>query len=61
MVSAGLRYADSPPPQDQSLWLFLCSAVAVIREDAGWKAWALSYGITAAAAGLCIAAGILTR
>jgi hypothetical protein len=41
--------------------LALCAAVAVIREDAGWRAWALSYGITAAAAGLCIAAGILTR
>jgi hypothetical protein len=33
----------------------------VIREDAGWKAWALSYGITAAAAGLCIGAGFVTR
>jgi hypothetical protein len=26
----------------------------------GWQAWALSYGITAAAAGLCVAAGLLT-
>lgn len=38
----------------------LCAAVAVIRETPGWRAWALSYGITAAAAGLCVAAGILT-
>lgn len=38
--------------------LALCAAVAVLRPDAGWKAWALSYGITAAAAGLCIAAGL---
>lgn len=32
----------------------LCGAVAVIREQTGWRAWALSYGITAVAAGLCI-------
>jgi hypothetical protein len=36
----------------------LVAVVAVIRPDAGWKAWALSYGITAAAAGLCVAAGL---
>ncbi len=40
--------------------LALCAAVAVIRPDAGWKAWALSYGITAAAAVLCAGAGLLT-
>lgn len=40
--------------------LILCSAVAVIRADSGWRAWALSYGITVAAAGLCIGAGVLT-
>jgi hypothetical protein len=40
--------------------LVLCAAVAVIREQAGWQAWALSYGITAAAAGLCIGAGLVT-
>jgi hypothetical protein len=39
----------------------LCGLVAVIRPDTGWKAWVLSYGITAAAAGLCIAAGIATQ
>lgn len=38
----------------------LCAVVAVIRADSGWRAWALSYGITAAAAGLCVAAGIVT-
>lgn len=36
----------------------LCAVVAVIREDKGWKAFALSYGITAAAAGLCLLAGL---
>lgn len=41
--------------------LALCSVVAVIRPDAGWRAWALSYGITVAAAGLCIGAGIVVR
>ena len=41
--------------------LALCAVVAVIRPDTGWKAWLLSYGITAAAAGLCIGAGILTQ
>jgi hypothetical protein len=40
--------------------LVLCAVVAVIRPDTGWKAWALSYGITAAAAGLCLAAGLVT-
>jgi hypothetical protein len=41
--------------------LALCSAVAVIREAPGWKAWALSYGITVAAAGLCIGAAVVVR
>lgn len=36
----------------------LCAVVAVIRPDAGWRAWLLSYGITAVAAGLCVAAGL---
>ena len=40
--------------------LALCAAVAVIRETPGWRAWALSYGITAVAAGLCVGAGLLT-
>jgi len=40
--------------------LALCAVVAVIRETPGWKAWALSYGITAVAAGLCLAAGVAT-
>lgn len=40
--------------------LVLCAVVAVIRLDTGWKAWVLSYGITAAAAGLCVAAGLAT-
>lgn len=33
----------------------LCALVALIREQRGWRAFALSYGITAAAAGLCVA------
>lgn len=41
--------------------LGLCAVVAVIREDTGWQAWALSYGITAMAAALCLAAGLLVR
>jgi hypothetical protein len=41
--------------------LALCSVVAVIRPDTGWRAWALSYGITAVAAGLCIGAGVMTQ
>lgn len=36
----------------------LCAVVAVIRPEAGWQAWALSYGITAVAAGLCTAAAL---
>jgi hypothetical protein len=36
----------------------LCAVIAVIREQAGWQAWALSYGITAAAAGLCLAMAV---
>jgi len=36
----------------------LCAVVAVLREDNGWRAFALSYGITAAAAGLCLLAGV---
>jgi hypothetical protein len=40
--------------------LALCAGVAVIRADTGWRAWALSYGITAAAAGLCVLAGVMT-
>lgn len=38
----------------------LCAVVAVIRAQTGWQAWVLSYGITAVAAGLCIAAGFAT-
>lgn len=38
----------------------LCAAVAVIRPEHGWRAWALSFGITAVAAGLCLAAGRIT-
>jgi hypothetical protein len=38
----------------------LCGAVAVIRETEGWKAWALSYGITAAAVALCFGAALVT-
>lgn len=41
--------------------LVLCSVVAVIRETPGWRAWVVSYGITAVAAGLCIGAGIVTQ
>jgi VIT1/CCC1 family predicted Fe2+/Mn2+ transporter len=37
----------------------LCAVVAVIRDQTGWQAWALSYGITAVAAGLCLAGGLL--
>jgi hypothetical protein len=40
--------------------LVLCSVVAVIRDTPGWQAWALSYGITAAAAGLCVGAALVT-
>lgn len=36
----------------------LCAVVAVIRPEAGWQAWALSYGITAVAGGLCVAAAL---
>lgn len=36
----------------------LCAAVAVLRPEAGWQAWALSYGITAVAAALCTAAAL---
>ena len=36
----------------------LCALVAWIREEHGWRAFALSYGITAAAAGLCLLAGL---
>jgi hypothetical protein len=32
----------------------------VIRPDTGWRAWVLSYGITAAAALLCLGAGLVT-
>jgi VIT1/CCC1 family predicted Fe2+/Mn2+ transporter len=39
--------------------LALCAVVAVIRDQAGWRAWALSYGITAVAAGLCLAGGLI--
>jgi VIT1/CCC1 family predicted Fe2+/Mn2+ transporter len=37
----------------------LCAVVAVLREQSGWRAWALSYGITAAAAGLCVLGALL--
>jgi VIT1/CCC1 family predicted Fe2+/Mn2+ transporter len=36
----------------------LCAGVAVLREQPGWEAWVLSYGIMAAAAGLCLAGGL---
>jgi VIT1/CCC1 family predicted Fe2+/Mn2+ transporter len=36
----------------------LCAGVAVLREQTGWRAWALSYGITAAAAALCLLGGV---
>lgn len=39
----------------------LCAVVAVIRPQHGWRAFALSYGITAAAAALCLAAGFAQR
>lgn len=38
----------------------LCAVVAIIRPDTGPKAWALSYGITAAAAVLTFAASLGT-
>ena len=33
----------------------LCAVVALIRPERGWRAFALSYGITAVAAVLCLA------
>jgi VIT1/CCC1 family predicted Fe2+/Mn2+ transporter len=36
----------------------LCALVAVLRPEAGWQAWVLSYGITAVAGGLCVAAAL---
>jgi VIT1/CCC1 family predicted Fe2+/Mn2+ transporter len=39
----------------------LCAVVALLREEPGWRAWALSYGITAAAAVLCIAGNLAAR
>lgn len=32
----------------------LCAVVAVVRPQSGPKAWLLSYGVTAAACGLCV-------
>jgi hypothetical protein len=37
----------------------LCAVVAWIRPQHGWRAVVMSYGVTAAAAGLCIAGGFL--
>lgn len=37
----------------------VCAFIAIIRPETGWKAYALSYGITAAAIGLCIAGAYL--
>jgi VIT1/CCC1 family predicted Fe2+/Mn2+ transporter len=37
----------------------VCTLIALVRPDRGWKAFAQSYGITAAAAGLCVAGGLI--
>jgi len=37
----------------------MCAGIAWLRPEAGWRAWAQSYGITAAAVGLCLAAGTI--
>jgi VIT1/CCC1 family predicted Fe2+/Mn2+ transporter len=37
----------------------VCTFIAIIRPETGWRAYALSYGITAAAIGLCIAGAYL--
>ena len=39
----------------------VCAVIAWLRPEAGWRAWAQSFGITAAAVALCLAAGFLSR